>query len=210
MPGIWPSSSTQASRRSLRMRTISRGPDWSPVSPSRAPYWMKWFEHDSSLTLSLAITSTMAAVGPAAIVDVIAKLNVNDESCSNHFIQYGALEGLTGDQSGPREIVRILRERRDACVELLGQIPGISCFTPAATFYLFPNVSGLMARKGYASYDELRRAAEMETGAEADARLHFGRALPGEKDAYVRFAYSGITVPLIEEGLGKLKAWAEA
>jgi len=41
-------------------------------------------------------------------------------------------------------------------------------------------------------------------------RLHFGRALPGEKDAYVRFAYSGITVPLIEEGLGKLKAWAEA
>jgi len=151
-----------------------------------------------------------AAVGPAAIVDVIAKLNVNDESCSNHFIQYGALEGLTGDQSGPREIVRILRERRDACVELLGQIPGISCFTPAATFYLFPNVSGLMARKGYASYDELRRAALEETGVSFCTRLHFGRALPGEKDAYVRFAYSGITVPLIEEGLGKLKAWAEA
>ena len=151
-----------------------------------------------------------AAVGPAAIVDVIAKLNVNDESCSNHFIQYGALEGLTGDQSGPREIVRILRERRDACVELLGQIPGISCFTPAATFYLFPNISGLMARKGYASYDELRRAALEETGVSFCTRLHFGRALPGEKDAYVRFAYSGITVPLIEEGLGKLKAWAEA
>ena len=112
-----------------------------------------------------------AAVGPAPIVDVIAKLNVNDESCSNHFIQYGALEGLSGDQSGPREIVRILRERRDACVELLGQIPGISCFTPAATFYLFPNVSGLMARKGYASYDELRRAALEETGVSFCTRL---------------------------------------
>ena len=151
-----------------------------------------------------------AAVGPAAIVDVIAKLNVNDESCSNHFIQYGALEGLTGDQSGPREIVRVLRERRDACVELLGQIPGVSCFTPEATFYLFPNVSELMERKGYASYDELRRAALEETGVSFCTRLHFGRALPGEKDAYVRFAYSGITVPLIAEGLGKLKAWAEA
>jgi len=151
-----------------------------------------------------------AAVGPAPIVDVIAKLNVNDESCSNHFIQYGALEGLTGDQSGPREIVRILRERRDACVELLGQIPGVSCFTPEATFYLFPNVSGLMAGKGYDSYDELRRAALEETGVSFCTRLHFGRALPGEKDTYVRFAYSGITVPLIEEGLGKLKAWAEA
>jgi aspartate/methionine/tyrosine aminotransferase len=151
-----------------------------------------------------------AAVGPAPIVDVIAKLNLNDESCSNHFIQYGALEGLTGDQSGPQEIVRILRERRDACVELLGQIPGVSCFTPEATFYLFPNVSGLMERKGLATYDELRRAALEETGVSFCTRLHFGRALPGEKNAYVRFAYSGITVPLIEEGLGKLKAWAEA
>ena len=47
-----------------------------------------------------------AAIGPRDMIDVIAKLNVNDESCSNHFIQYGALEGLTGDQSGPRHIVR--------------------------------------------------------------------------------------------------------
>jgi aspartate/methionine/tyrosine aminotransferase len=151
-----------------------------------------------------------AAVGPAPIVEVIAKLNVNDESCSNHFIQYGALEGLTGDQSGPREIVRILRERRDACVGLLDQISGVSCFTPEATFYLYPNVTELMEHKGLATYDELRRAALEETGVSFCTRLHFGRALPDEKDAYVRFAYSGITVPLIQEGLGKLKAWAEA
>jgi aspartate/methionine/tyrosine aminotransferase len=151
-----------------------------------------------------------AAVGPAEIIDVIAKLNVNDESCSNHFIQYGALEGLTGDQSGPREIVRLLKERRDACVRLLNEIPGVSCFTPAATFYLFPNVTGLMARKGLASYDALRRAALEQTGVSFCTRLHFGRALPGEKEAYVRFAYSGISLPLIEEGLGRLKAWAEA
>ena len=151
-----------------------------------------------------------AAVGPAPIVEVIAKLNVNDESCSNHFVQYGALEGLTGDQTGAREIVRTLRERRDACVGLLNEIPGVSCFTPAATFYLFPRVTELMAKKGFTSYDELRRAALEETGVSFCTRLHFGRALPGEKDAYVRLAYSGIPVPLIEEGLGKLKAWAEA
>jgi len=151
-----------------------------------------------------------AAVGPALPVDVIAKLNVNDESCSNHFIQYGAIEGLTGDQAGPREIVRILRERRDACVGLLNQIPGVRCFTPEATFYLYPNVTGLMERKGFTTYDELRRAALHETGVSFCTRLHFGRALPDEKESYVRFAYSGIDVPRIQEGLGKLKAWAEA
>jgi aspartate/methionine/tyrosine aminotransferase len=141
---------------------------------------------------------------------VIARLNVNDESCSNHFVQYGALEGLTGHQSGPREIVRVLKERRDACVALLNQIPGVSCFTPEATFYLYPRVTGLMERKGLTNYDALRRAALEETGVSFCTRLHFGRALPGEKEAYVRFAYSGITVAQIEEGLGKLKGWAEA
>jgi len=151
-----------------------------------------------------------AAVGPAPLIEVIAKLNVNDESCANHFVQYGALEGLTGDQSGPREIVRTLRERRDACVGLLSQIPGVSCFTPEATFYLFPNVTELMRNKGLSTYNELRRAALEETGVSFCTRLHFGRALPGEEEAYVRFAYSGISLPLIEEGLGKLKAWAEA
>ena len=33
-----------------------------------------------------------AAIGPAPIVDIITRLNVNVESCPNHFTQYGALE----------------------------------------------------------------------------------------------------------------------
>ena len=45
------------------MLKIRRGPPGSPVSPSIAPYWMKWFEQDSSLTLSLAMTS-MIGFGP--------------------------------------------------------------------------------------------------------------------------------------------------
>jgi aspartate/methionine/tyrosine aminotransferase len=150
-----------------------------------------------------------AAIGPTLIADVIAKLNVNDESCSNHFVQYGALEGLTGDQSGPRHIVGVLEERRDAAVRILNTIPGVRCFSPQATFYLYPNFTGLMERKGLATYDELRRAALEQTGVSFCTRLHFGRELPGETERYVRFAYSGIDVPDIEEGLGKLKAWAE-
>ncbi|HSV93089.1 MAG TPA: aminotransferase class I/II-fold pyridoxal phosphate-dependent enzyme, partial [Desulfobacterales bacterium] len=74
-----------------------------------------------------------ASIGPKPVIDVIAKLNVNDESCSNHFIQYGALEGLTGDPSGPRQILQTLRERRDLAVELLNRIPGVRCLRPDAT-----------------------------------------------------------------------------
>ena len=150
-----------------------------------------------------------AAVGPAEIVDVIAKLNVNDESCSNHFNQYGAIEALTGDQSGPREIIKTLQARRGAAVDGLNAIDGVHCFCPHATFYLFPNVTEAMARKGFDNYDEFRRDALEKTSVSFCTRLHFGRALPGETNRYIRFAYSGIDVDDIREGLDRLKTYLE-
>jgi aspartate/methionine/tyrosine aminotransferase len=148
-----------------------------------------------------------ASLGPKEAIDVIAKLNVNDESCSNHFIQYGAIEGLTGDQSGPRQIVKTLQKRRDMTVSMLNSIDGVRCFKPNATFYLFPNVTGVMKRKGFDDYAQFRKAALRETGVSFCTRLHFGRPLPGESESYIRFAYSGIDVGDIEEGLTKLKNW---
>ncbi|MHC4213859.1 MAG: pyridoxal phosphate-dependent aminotransferase [Planctomycetota bacterium] len=148
-----------------------------------------------------------ATIGPKEAIDVIAKLNVNDESCSNHFIQYGAIEALTGDQSGAEAIVKTLHERRDITVSLLNSIEGVRCFKPNATFYLFPNVTDAMKRKGFDDYEEFRRAALKETGVSFCTRRHFGRPLPGEKEKYIRFAYSGIDVADIKEGLTRLKDW---
>ncbi len=146
-----------------------------------------------------------AAVGPKQVIDVFAKLNVNDESCSNHFIQYGAIEGLTGDQTEVKQILRTLKERRDTAVDILNSIEGVRCFRPNATFYLYPNITGVMQKKGFTDYDSLRKAFLHNTGVSVCTRLHFGRALPGEKDFYIRLAYSGIDKPEIIEALGKLK-----
>jgi aspartate/methionine/tyrosine aminotransferase len=151
-----------------------------------------------------------AAIGPKEIIDAIAKLNVNDESCPNHFIQYGAIEGLTGDQTEARQILSILKERRDCAVDILNSIEGIHCFRPNATFYLFPNVTGAMQKKGLTDYDEFRRGVLQKTGVSFCTRLHFGRPLPGEKNFYIRLAYSGIDKPEIIEALGKLKNYIES
>jgi aspartate/methionine/tyrosine aminotransferase len=151
-----------------------------------------------------------ATIGPKEIIDVVAKLNVNDESCPNHFIQYGAIAGLTGDQTQIKHILRILKERRDTAVDILNSIEGVHCFRPNATFYLFPNVTGLMQKKGLTTYESFRKAVLTETGVSFCTRLHFGRQLPGETNFYVRLAYSGIDVEDIKEGLGKFKAWAES
>jgi aspartate/methionine/tyrosine aminotransferase len=151
-----------------------------------------------------------AAIGPKPVIDVFAKLNVNDESCSNHFIQYAAIEGLTGDQTEVKQILRTLKERRDAAVDILNSIEGVRCFRPNATFYLYPNITGVMEKKGFTDYDSLRKAFLHNTGVSVCTRLHFGRALPGEKDFYIRLAYSGIDKPEIMEALGKLKNYIES
>jgi aspartate/methionine/tyrosine aminotransferase len=150
-----------------------------------------------------------AAIGPKDIIDVITKLNVNDESCSNHFIQYAAIEGLTGDQTQAKQILATLKERRDTAVDIINSIKGVRCFRPNATFYLFPNVTEAMKKKNLTNYDTFRKTLLRETGVSVCTRLHFGRALEGEENFYIRLAYSGINTSEIKEGLGKFKIFIE-
>ena len=151
-----------------------------------------------------------ASIGPKEIVDVIARINVNDESCSNHFVQYGGLAGLQGDQTEVRAIVDELRRRRDVAVARLNQIEGVKCFTPDTTFYLYPNVTEVMGNKGIDDYEEFRRAALYASGVSFTTRDHFGGTTGDERQRYVRFAYSGIGVDRIEEGIGRFKQFCES
>jgi aspartate/methionine/tyrosine aminotransferase len=151
-----------------------------------------------------------ASIGPREILDVIAKLNVNDESCSNHFVQYGGLAGLEGDQTEVLAILHELEARRNAAGAGLNAIEGINSIIPNATFYLFPDVTEVMKRKGLTDYEDFRRAALHATGVSFTTRLHFGRADGQEKSKYVRFAYSGINVADIEESMAFFKDWCEA
>ncbi|MGZ4198826.1 MAG: pyridoxal phosphate-dependent aminotransferase [Thermoleophilia bacterium] len=120
-----------------------------------------------------------AAIGPPAVIAVIATLNVNDESCANHFVQYGALEALGGDQSGPRHIIEVLRRRRDAALAILHETPGVRCGAPDTTFYLYANVTEAMARLGLGDVEAFRRAVLHKTGVALCSRVHFGRPQPG-------------------------------
>lgn len=151
-----------------------------------------------------------AAFGPREIIDVIGKLNVNDESCTNHFVQYAALEALAGDQSDVQHILKVLRKRRDLCVDMLNDIDGVFCYRPHATFYLFPDVTEAFANKGFQDYQPFLTGVLEGTGVSMCARAHFGTPLPGESRQYVRLAYSGIGRQSIEEGLSKLKVYLES
>lgn len=151
-----------------------------------------------------------ATIGPKEIIDVVAKLNVNDESCTNHFIQYGAVAGLTGDQTEVKELLNVLRERRDAAAEIINTIPGVRCFRPNATFYLFPNVTEMMMDNGYSDYETFRKDVLHKTGVSFCTRMHFGRSLPNEENFYIRIAYAGIDLAELKVGLNNLKLFSQA
>ena len=149
------------------------------------------------------------SIGPKTIINIISKLNVNAESCTTHFIQSAVVEALTGDQSGAQNILNTLRERRDATVAGLNAIDGIDIPTARSTFYLFPNVTEIMKRKGFDKIEQLQVNALENANVSFCTREHFGRPLSDETEFFIRFAYSGITVDDINEGMAKLKTCFE-
>ena len=151
-----------------------------------------------------------AAIGPEKIIDAITVMNVNEESCTNHFVQYAAAEALRGDQQPAMDMLGVLKERRNRAVDILNSIPGVRTYSPEVTFYLFPNVTEAMRNTGFDDYDEFRTAVLKATGVSFCTRSHFGTPLPGETERYIRLAYSGIDSDQIEEGLGKMKTFLES
>ena len=120
------------------------------------------------------------------------------------------VDAIDGDTSGPDAIVATLQARRDAAVAGLNAIDGISIAAPGSTFYLFPNVSKIMERKGLSDVNQLMTGALHQANVSFCTRNHFGRPIAGQDNSFIRFAYSVIDVPEIVEGMQKLKEYFEA
>lgn len=151
-----------------------------------------------------------AAIAPNELATMIAKLNTNDESCTTHFVQYGGVEAIRGDQSSVTTMLDTLRERRDTAVKMLNAMPGVNVHSPEATFYLFPEVTGAMKAKGIDDLAVFAEQALHATGVSFCTRRHFGRPQPGEERQYIRFAFSGINNQDITEGLELFGKWIAA
>ena len=145
-----------------------------------------------------------AAIGPEKIMKIFSKLGTNDESCTNHFIQYGGIEALAGNQDGANKILNRLRNRRDTLAKKLNQIKGLQFSIPNSTFYLFPDVTEIYNKMNAKSYEDFRRNTLLSTGVSFCTREHFGKTIEGEKRKYIRFAFSGISENNINIGIEKL------
>ena len=82
------------------------------------------------------------SVWPDGLYDNARKLAVNAWSCVNAPAQFAALEALQGPQDAVAEMLAEFDARRTLVVDLLNDIPGVSCITPKGAFYAFPNITG--------------------------------------------------------------------
>jgi len=76
--------------------------------------------------------------------EIIAAMNnIQSQSTSNptSISQKASVEALIGPQNEVEKMVSAFAQRRNYIVDRLNKIPGVSCYKPVGSFYVFPNFS---------------------------------------------------------------------
>lgn len=90
------------------------------------------------------------ACGPKPLITAMADIQSQSTSNPTSIAQVAAETALNGDQSCVAEMTAAFKRRHDLLVAGLNQIPGVKCLSGDGTFYVFPEVSGLIAKLGVA------------------------------------------------------------
>ncbi len=104
--------------------------------------------HAVSKTYSMTGWRIGWACGPAKLIGAMADIQSQSTSNPTSIAQVAAEAALNGDQACVTEMVKAFKQRHDNLVADLNTIPGVSCAPGDGTFYVFPNVDGLVARLG--------------------------------------------------------------
>lgn len=138
-------------------------------------------------------------VMPQEMAKHVARLMVNSNSCTAAFTQMAGIAALNGPQNESEAMMAKFKERRDAFIAGLNDIPGLSCRMPAGAFYAFPNITALN-----------KPAKEV-----ADVLLYEGHvaALAGSDfgqygEGYLRFSYAN-SLENLNEALVRIRACLE-
>jgi aspartate aminotransferase len=104
--------------------------------------------HAVSKTYSMTGWRIGWACGPAKLITAMTDIQSQSTSNPNSIAQVAAEAALSGDQTCVTDMVKAFKARHDALVADLNTVPGIECLAGDGTFYVFPNVEGLMRKLG--------------------------------------------------------------
>ena len=133
-------------------------------------------------------------IAPTELADKITQLTINSNSCTATFTQFAGIEALKGPQDFVHEMVAEFRKRRDAIVDGLNAIEGVSCIKPLGAFYVFPNVT-----QAPLSCQDLSDYLLENAGVAVLPGTAFGKY----GDGYLRLSYAN-SLENIEEALARM------
>ena len=87
------------------------------------------------------------AAGPKALIGAMIKIQSQSTAGVNSLSQWAAVAALEGPQEFLADRAAAFQERRDRLLELLNNVPGMTCDRPQGAFYLFPRCEGLLGRR---------------------------------------------------------------
>jgi aspartate aminotransferase len=135
---------------------------------------------------------------PVALIQAASTLQGHSTSNVCTFAQYGAIAALEGSQ----ECVEIMRQafalRRQAILERLQAIPGLSCARPDGAFYLFIDIGGTNLK----SLEFCQQLLERQQVA-AIPGLPFGA------DDHIRLSYA-TDLETIDKGMARLEKFVRS
>lgn len=134
-------------------------------------------------------------VVPKPLVEKIVRLMINSNSCTCSFTQMAGIEALKGSQDFVEQMVAEFKRRRDAVVDGLNAIAGITCLKPKGAFYVFPNVKQIPL-----SCEALADYLLEEAGVALVAGTAFGKF----GDGYLRISYVN-SLENIQEALERIQ-----
>jgi len=138
------------------------------------------------------------ALAPAPLIAAMQKLQSQSTSNPTSIVQKAAVAALNGPQDCVAEMRKEYIQLRDHVLAGLSAIKGIKCARPEGAFYVYPNISAFLGRKGMNSPAEFSRKLLHEA--------HVA-SVPGEgfgTNEHVRLSYATSQKEL-DRGLERLR-----
>ncbi len=142
-------------------------------------------------------------IGPKDIIKAATNLQSHLSSNVSNVSQRAAIAALTGDLAAVHKMGDAFNRRRKLIVQLLNEIPGVTCPTPTGAFYVYPSVKSVLGReiRGKRPTTSIELAALILDEVEV-------AVVPGEAfgpSGYLRFSYATSDADIIE-GVARVKA----
>jgi aspartate aminotransferase len=153
-----------------------------------------------SLSKTYAMTGWRMGYGlaPKSVIKAMQKLQSQSTSNPTSIVQKASVAALNGSQQVVADMRADYVRLRDRILAELATIPGVTCNKPEGAFYVYPNVSAYIGRKGVATASELSRRL-----------LHEAHVVtvPGEAfgtEQHIRFSYA-TSQEVIEKGMERVR-----